>query len=117
MVPPFMFAFCVVGMILQAVFIVIEHREKYLPAVLLKGCASLVFVWIGYQGFQASPDPSFAKLVFLGLIFGALGDVLLNLRFLSKSHGQKIFLIGIAAFLAGHILYLSALIPLSNNLL
>lgn len=117
MVPPLMFMFCVAGILLQAAFILVEHREKYLPAVLLKGCASLVFVWIGYQGLQASPDPSFAKLVFWGLICGAVGDVLLNLRFLSKSHGQKIFLIGIAAFLAGHILYLSALIPLSNNLL
>ena len=117
MISPLIFALCVVGMILQMVFILVEHREKYLPAVILKGCASLVFVCIGCLGFQASPDPSFAKLVFLGLIFGAIGDVLLNLRFLSASHGQKIFLVGIAAFLTGHILYLAALIPLSRYLL
>ena len=108
---------CVAGMILQGIFIVVEHKEKYVPAVILKGCASLVFVCVGYMGFQAASNASFAKMVFLGLCFGALGDILLNLRYLSKSHGQKIFLLGIAAFLTGHILYLVALIPLSSNLL
>ncbi|MCR4685587.1 MAG: lysoplasmalogenase [Lachnospiraceae bacterium] len=110
-------ALCIVGMILQGIFIVVEHKEKYVPAVILKGCASLVFVYIGYLGFCAASNTSFAKMVFLGLCFGALGDILLNLRYLSKSHGQKIFLLGIAAFLTGHILYLIALIPLSSDLL
>lgn len=117
MLSPVIFVLCFAGMILQGTFIAVEHREKYVPAVLLKGCASVMFVLLGYLGFQAASDASFAKLVFLGLCFGALGDVLLNLRFLSKAHGQKIFLLGIAAFLTGHILYLLALIPLSDNLL
>ena len=108
---------CVAGMILQGIFIVVEHKEKYVSAVILKGCASLMFVCIGYVGFMAASNASFAKMVFLGLCFGALGDILLNLRYLSKTHGQKIFLLGIAAFLTGHILYLVALIPLSSNLL
>lgn len=42
--------------------------------------------------------------------------MLLNLRFVFEKMGQKIFLAGIAAFLAGHILYLAALIPQSVNL-
>lgn len=117
MLSPMIFVLCLLGMILQGTFIMVEHKEKYVPAVILKGCASLVFVAIGYLGFRAAADASFAKLVFLGLCFGALGDVLLNLRFLSKTYGQKIFLLGIAAFLTGHILYLVALIPLSDNLL
>ena len=39
----------------------------------------------------------------------------MNLRFVLKEIGQKIFLIGILAFLIGHILYLCALIPISVN--
>ena len=113
----FALALCVVGMILQGAFIVIEHKEKYVPAVILKGCASLVFVCIGYLGFRVAGNASFAKMVLIGLCFGALGDIFLNLRFLSKAHGQKLFLIGIAAFLTGHIMYLVALIPLSEHLL
>lgn len=54
----------------------------------------------------------------IGLIFGMVGDILLNLRFVvGEAKGQKVFLLGIVAFLVGHILYLAALIPLSGHAL
>ena len=52
----------------------------------------------------------------MGLIFGALGDILLNIRFLTEKYSQKVFLAGIAAFLTGHVMYLLALIPYSQHL-
>ena len=106
-----------VGAILQGVFIAVEHKEKYVPAVILKGLASCCFVLVGFLGYKIAGNASFAKMVFLGLIFGALGDIFLNLRFVFEKQGQKIFLLGIALFLTGHILYLVALIPLSTNLI
>ena len=106
------------GMVLQAVFIAVEHREKYVPAVLLKGAAAIVFCIIGTVAMTTvSVNGNFAKLVVLGLCFGAVGDVLLNLRFVFPKTGQKIFLAGVAAFLTGHILYLCAIVPLSQNLI
>lgn len=107
---------CIIGMAIQACFIAVEHKEKYVGAVCLKGSASVVFVIIGSIAFAAAVNTQFAKLVFIGLILGAVGDVLLNLRFVFEKIGQKIFLLGIAAFLAGHILYLAALIPQSESL-
>lgn len=108
---------CLVGMAVQAAFIAVEHKEKYVGAVCLKGLASLIFIIVGIAAFGASRDTQFAKLVLIGLILGGVGDVLLNLRFVFEKVGQKIFLAGIAAFLAGHILYLVALIPQSDSLL
>lgn len=108
----------VAGMLLQGIFIAVEHKEKYVPAVILKGSAAVVFCIIGITAMAtASVDQGFAKLVVFGLCFGALGDVLLNLRFVFPKAGQKIFLLGVAAFLTGHILYLCAIAPLSTNLL
>ncbi len=107
---------CVLGMAVQAAFIAVEHGKKYVGAVCLKGTASLIFIIIGVVAFGAAGDAAFAKLVLIGLILGGIGDVLLNLRFVFEKIGQKIFLAGIAAFLAGHILYLAALIPQSVNL-
>ena len=78
----------VIGMALQAAFIAVEHKEKYLPAVILKGLASLVFVTIGILAAKTTGNPHYAKLVILGLCFGALGDILLNLRFLSQKYGS-----------------------------
>ena len=105
----------IIGIILQALFIAVEHKEKYVPAVALKGLASLCFVILGAMTKAFSSDQRFAKLIFIGLIFGMLGDILLNLRFVFEKMGQKIFLVGIVAFLTGHILYLAALIPKSSS--
>ena len=107
--------FC--GLCFQAYFIYIEHKEEYVGAVIFKGLASLMFIILGFGGLAVVVDRSFGKLVVAGLILGGIGDVLLNLRFVFKDIGQKIFLVGILAFLAGHIVYLVALIPLSSSLL
>ncbi|MBR3974091.1 MAG: lysoplasmalogenase [Oscillospiraceae bacterium] len=104
------------GMLAQAIFIAAEHKEKYVHAVILKGSAALIFCSIGLTAMAEASNLSFAKLIVLGLHFGALGDVLLNLRFVFPKKGQKIFLAGVAAFLTGHILYLCAIMPLSENL-
>ena len=99
------------GLVIQACFILVEHKKRYVPAVILKGSASFFFVLIGLLAFLPRTSDSLCKNVFIGLALGMLGDVLLNLRFVFEKNGQKIFLAGIAAFLAGHILYLAALIP------
>lgn len=128
------------GCILQGVFIAVEHKKHYVGAVILKGLASVFFCIIGYfacayagfvcglsshselvtmagQTVEKSFVMGIAKLIFAGLILGAAGDILLNLRFVFEKQGQKIFLLGIAAFLAGHIVYLISLIKFSNNIL
>ena len=102
------------GLVLQALFIKVEHEEKYLLADILKGSASLIFVLIGYQAFLVTNN-AFNRLFLYGLIFGMIGDILLNLRYVFPKHGQKIFLVGILAFLIGHILYLLALIPQARH--
>ena len=102
------------GLVLQALFIKVEHEEKYLLADILKGSASLIFVLIGYQAFLVTSN-AFNRLFLYGLIFGMIGDILLNLRYVFPKHGQKIFLVGILAFLIGHILYLLALIPQARH--
>lgn len=111
----------IVGAILQGLFIGVEHQKKYVAAVCLKGSASVCFCLIGFFAYLIGAvdggASAFTKYVFIGLIFGAVGDILLNLRFVFDKIGQKIFLAGIAAFLTGHIIYLVAIIPASESLL
>lgn len=118
------------GCALQALFIYVEHQKKYVGAVVLKGSASLVFCLIGLYGYFCQilwcgeHGLSFAenmlaieRLMVIGLFLGAGGDILLNLRFVFEKIGQKIFLGGIAVFLAGHIYYLISLIKISQAVL
>lgn len=107
----------ILGIILQGAFIAVEHKEHYVPAVILKGSASICFIILGFLFAKNSQNIQFAKMIKTGLILGGAGDILLNLRFVFNKIGSKIFLVGILAFLAGHIMYLIALIPLSTNLL
>ena len=100
----------------MALFIINEHREKYVTAVILKGLASLTFVLFGLLGSRMCGNAQVAKLVIIGLILGCVADILLNLRFVFKEKGQLVFLIGILVFLSGHVLYLAALIPQSKSL-
>ena len=105
-----------IGIIIQATFIIVEHKENFVLADILKGTAALVFVIIGFLGMKTGLNQGFAGKIFTGLIFGMIGDILLNLRFVFEKNGQKIFLAGIAAFLTGHILYLIALMPHARHL-
>ena len=98
------------GCAAEAIFILAEHRKRMLSALLLKGCASLLFVLAGVVAFSIAPDRTFARLIVLGLMLGAVGDVCLNLRFLLTGRARAVFLLGIGAFLLGHVAYLIALI-------
>lgn len=91
-----------------------EEKGKYVLAAILKGLASLCFVGIGLINSNGS---SLANLIVVGLIFGFVADILLNLRHVFKEKGKLIFLVGILIFLIGHIIYLVAVIPLNKNIL
>lgn len=113
----YIFVIAILGMVIQGTFIAVEHKEKYVLADILKGLAAFMFVIIGFIGYNKVTTDTLGLKLLIGLIFGMVGDVVLNLRFILKEQGQRVYLVGIAAFLIGHIMYLAALIPLDNNLL
>lgn len=108
--------FAFICLILVAVFLYVEYKKKYVPAVILKGLASLAFVLLGILGSRLAGNDAIAKNVIVGLVLGCIADVMLNLRFVFPKIGQKIFLVGILIFLAGHVMYLVALIPQCRSL-
>lgn len=104
-------------LVVMFVYIYVEGLEKWTAAVILKGCASLLFVLLGFECSKVFANTQFCKMVRIGLILGFIADILLNLRFVFKKKGKIVFLVGILVFLAGHVLYLCALIPTVNNVL
>ena len=102
---------CVLCLAIMAAFIYYEHKEKYVVAVILKGLASLFFVVLGILSNIQTLDMHLAKFVKIGLFLGLIADVMLNLRFVFKKNGKIVFLVGILIFLAGHIMYIVAMLP------
>ena len=107
-----MFLLIIGCVVFASVFLYQERKGNYVPAVVLKGLASLCFVILGALRNPGSP---MAKLIVAGLILGCIADVLLNLRFVFKEKGKLVFLVGILVFLSGHILYLAAILPIAKN--
>lgn len=103
---------CPFCLVLAAIFIVVERAERYVEADVIKGLASLTFVLLGFLGaggFHATP---YAAKIVVGLLVGAIADVLLNLRYVFEGKkGQAAFLVGILVFLIGHLIYLWAILP------
>ena len=96
---------------LAAVFIFVEKLGRYLVADVIKGVASAFFVLFGFLGSLRGGAPEVARLVLLGLVLGAVADVLLNLRYVYEgSKAQLAFLAGILVFLAGHVAYIAAIV-------
>jgi len=107
---------CIICLAVMAIFIYAERKENYVAAVILKGLASSVFVLFGLLSGGDVFANDFTKLIFIGLLLGMVADILLNLRFVFKKIGQKVFILGILVFMAGHILYILAKAPQVQNL-
>ena len=85
-----------------ALLVVAEARANKAARYAAKAIASASFVavpWLGgalARGWNAGSLPSW---IALGLVFGALGDLAL------LGHSRRAFLVGLVAFLFGHIAY------------
>ncbi len=106
------FILIVLCAIFVGVFLYIETRKKYVSALIFKGLASVCFVLLG---LLCSGGGEVARILVYGLILGCVADVLLNIRFVLKKKELLIYLLGIAVFLAGHIVYLIAILTISSN--
>ena len=99
-----------VGLAVDVLFIRSEYAGQMGKATVLKGVASLFFVILGAYCYARLPS-AFGRLILIGLILGMVGDVFLNLRNLyTGGKSNKVFAVGILAFLSGHFLYIAALL-------
>ena len=89
---------------------VLYGEAKALPTVraVTKPIASLGFI-VAALGFGAL-DSQYGKTIFVGLLLGALGDVLL------LGQSKRAFIGGLVAFLLGHVAYVVAFASLPQNM-
>ena len=117
--------------VLQIIFLRVEKQKKFALSLVFKGAASLCFVILGIfcttqaktlqlagtVGItQYNQKSLFCTLIIAGLIADAVGDVIINLRYVHKKSRILTFLLGTISFYIGHVCYLVALIPFSQNI-
>jgi uncharacterized membrane protein YhhN len=88
----------VFGFILLLGLLYYEKKEDRKPLLIVKSILSLLFVITAL--LQLHPVPAYYHYLFVGLIFCVIGDVCLALP------QKKAFMVGLVAFLVGHVLYI-----------
>lgn len=99
------------GVLSLSQFLYFRVKGRRLLAVILKGLTSLLFIdtalvaWLTNHNTQSM----FGLYVVLGLFFGLLGDVFLDLKYMSETKADLFTRLGFIAFGIGHIFYLTGL--------
>ena len=107
---------CLACLVFMVAYLAAGGKGHRVAAAVLKGCASASFVLVAVAGAGAAVSsgaaalvpatgPSRATLVLAGLCAGAIADVVINLRRVFASRKLQFFVVGAAAFLAGHVAY------------
>ena len=101
----------IIGTILLGVFLFFRVKEKRVTAVIIKSFVSLMFIITAIVAFLTSQNPKslFIVFVLIGLFFGLLGDILLDVKYISVNHELLFTKLGFLAFGIGHICYITGL--------
>lgn len=104
----------VCGAVLLFVYIREKIKAYSVKAVILKSIVSVLFVAIGVYGSWLSAAKGTASLlcpfVVLGLLFGLLGDIWLDLKYVFPEKDEPFTYAGFCVFGVGHILYITGML-------
>ena len=108
-------AFAVAGAALLTLFLKMRVKSPSASAAVIKSCVSLCFiltalVGIAKNGISLGSACTFPCLLLLGLLFGMLGDIWLDLKYAHKEGSEVYTFTGLICFLLGHIAYIIAVI-------
>ena len=98
-------SFAVIALGCAAFLAVVLYAEKTgndRLRYIFKPLASACFILVAVLGAAIDGDGAVGRWILVGLVFGAIGDVLLMVR------GRRGFLAGLVAFLIGHLCYVVA---------
>lgn len=94
---------------ISLLFTYTDYKRLYKVSLITKSCAILSIAFLSYACFinNGSDVKQYFNLIFIGILLGFIGDFFLALKKIYKDK-EVVFLIGLIAFLIGHIFYIRA---------
>lgn len=105
--------FAIIGLYVLFVvgFLVVRVREGGVKALFLKASASLTFVVCAIVSLLIAPENTlYGILIIIGMFFGVLGDVWLDLKYIHKDYEETYTFAGMITFLMGHLFYIAGIL-------
>lgn len=103
----------VLGIAATIAFLVVRVKEGGVRALFLKALSSSLFVIVSVTAAAAVIGKelfSFALFVCVGLVFGLMGDIWLDLKWVYPKDGDRFTFAGFGAFMIGHLFFLAGLV-------
>ena len=93
---------CLLFLFVVVYYIFKEHSSAF-TSLCWKSASSFCFLLVGFCAFAACVDRRYGEWMLIGLVSGAIGDVLLALPFCYPKRKNLFFLGGLLFFLFGHL--------------
>ena len=92
------------------IYFLVEKIKKYsIKETIIKAIVSLLFIALAVYSFIKNNNHTFGIFVITGLIFGLIGDITLELKYVDLNKNKMYTYIGFISFGIGHILYITGI--------
>ena len=106
----FFYLALVAGIISAIVFLVVRVKKGGIAGLLAKTIASMLFIITSFAAVKTNPNGyDWFMYVAIGLIFGMIGDIVLDLKVVYPESSDTYLLSGMIAFTIGHIFFLAGM--------
>ena len=94
------------AVVVSAVFTVKRASGANYKNLILKTFSSVLFIMTGCASFLANHRPEHSLLIIIGLVFGLLGDMFLDMKYVYPQDEIANTFAGFGAFIIGHVFYI-----------
>ena len=105
------YASLALGLLFFILFVIKCHKQRSVGGVFLKNMISVCFIITGVIALIQNPTRYlYGILILAGLVFGMLGDIYLDQKWVYPADDKKYLYAGFISFAIGHLFYIPAII-------